>query len=234
MSTTAEAKASSTSSPSSALLVELEGVALPARAVLFEAAQGHFKSKGVKINAAHFARCAGSVPQLAAQLTALLAPESGTDELVAAMNQALADRFSGKAEFAAGLGKLLKAAEQRGVAIAILTGLPEDVAQAIFAAAGLEDRGIQTFVFSEDEKAFPRADAWLKAAKQLGKNPRFCIAFGSSHIACKSALSAGMRTIAVPDAYTGHHDFSGSDMIVDSWDDVSAAELLDTLLPPLR
>ncbi|MBW7908322.1 MAG: HAD family phosphatase [Kiritimatiellae bacterium] len=234
MSTAAEATTSSGNIPSSALLIELEGAALPARAVLFETAQKYFKKQGVALTEAHFARCAGPVSQLAAQLTALLAPDSESGDLAAVLNRALADRFASRAELAAGLAKILKVAEQRGVSIAVLTGLPEIVAQAIFSAAGFDDRGIQTFVFSEDEKGFPRADAWLKVAKQLGKNPRFCIAFGSSHTACKSALSAGMRTIAVPDAYTGHHDFSGSDLVVDSWDDVSATELLDTLLPPLR
>lgn len=221
--------------PPAALLFELEGVALPVRGVLFESARKHLAGQGVKLDASHFSRCTGPVITLAAQLTACLSLDGNGSDLAAALNRGLTEKFSASGvELTAGLEKVLKAADQRGVPAAALTGLPESIAQTIFSAAGLENRGIQLFVFSDEDKSFPRADAWLKAAKQLGKTPRFCVAFGSSHAACKSALSAGMRTVAVPDTFTGHHDFGGSDLILDTWDDISANELLDALIPPLH
>lgn len=237
MSTAIETKASSSrasTQPPAALLVELEGVAFPVRAVLFEAARSHLAGRGAKLDVAQFLRCAGPVVTLAAQLTELLSLDGGSEELSAAMNRALHEHFSKNTQLGAGLEKVIKAAAQRGIPTAVLTGLPEEIAQTIFAAAGLEGREIQLFVFSDEEKSFPRADAWLKAVKNLGKTPRFCIAFGSSHAACKSALSVGMRAVAVPDAYTGHHDFSGADRVLDGWDDVNAVELLNDLIPPLR
>lgn len=238
MSTATESKSANPRSagtqPPAAVLFELEGVALPARQVLFEAARKHLAGHGVKLGAAPFSRCAGSITTLASQLASAYSLTGESDELAEALNKALADHFAQHAKIIAGLDKLLKVAEQRELPAAALTSLPEPVAQAVFAAAGLEARGVQLFVFSDTDKVFPRADAWLKAAKQLGKTPRFCVAVGSSNAACKSALSAGMRAVAVPDAYTGHHDFGGADIVIDSWEDVSASELLDTLVPPLR
>jgi HAD superfamily hydrolase (TIGR01509 family) len=235
MSTTAEAKSPSSRNagtpPPAALLFELEGVALPVRPVLFEAARARHSA----LNHAVFSRCTGPISTLSAQLYQALGKTGSDGDLAAALNNAVTERLSAnKLTLNAGLEKLLKAAAQRGIPAAALTGLPESVAQAAFAATGLESRGIQLFVFSDEEKLFPRADAWLKAAKQLGKTPRFCVALGSSQSACKTALSAGMRTVAVPDAFTGHHDFGGADMIIDSWDDVSASGLLDDLIPMLR
>lgn len=221
--------------PPAALLFELEGVAYPVRSALFEIASAYLNSKNVKLSAAHFARCVGPMASIATQLHQLLSLDGDGTDLAAALNDGLVQQFSsGQIQLSPGLDRVLKAAAQRHVPAAAVTGLPEAVAHAAYAASGFEARGITLFVFGDDEKPFPRADAWLKAVKQLGKVPRFCVAFGSSQAASKSALSAGLRTVSVPDAYTSHHDFGGSDLILDSWDDISAKELLEALIPPLR
>ncbi|HMP75956.1 MAG TPA: hypothetical protein PKE12_06650 [Kiritimatiellia bacterium] len=234
MTTAAEAKSPSSRAgtpPPAALLFELEGVALPVRPVLFDAARARIPG----LTQAQFARCNGPISTLSAQLHQALRLQGADGDLAAALNGAVSDRLAAKKlSLSNGLDKLLKAAAQRGIPAAALSGLPESLAQAAFAACGLEGRDIQLFVFSDEDKSFPRADAWLKAAKHLGKTPRFCVALGSSQSACKTALSAGMRTVAAPDAFTGHQDFGGADLIVDSWDDVSASGLLDDLIPMLH
>ncbi len=238
MSTAAESTPATRSAgapPPAALLFELEGAALPIRPVLFEAARAHFESRQTRLDMAMFARCGGPISTLAAQLIGLLRLNDGASELADALNGALADQFNaGRIPLNPGMAKLLDAAARRGLTAAALTGLPEALAKKAFHAAGFEGRGIQLFVFSDEDKLFPRADAWLKAAKQLGKTARFCVAVGSSHATCKSALSAGLRTIAAPDAFTGHHDFSGADVIVESWDDIDINTTLDDLIPSLR
>lgn len=235
MSTVAESKPATRTAPPAALLFELEGVALPVRPALYEAARAHLASRRVELTHAVFARCSGPISTLAAQLLERLQLGPDDGHLAQALNAALVEQLNaGRLKLAPGLIRLLDAAAKRGLPAAALTGLAESTAQSAFNAAGLESRGIQLFVFSDEDKPFPRADAWLKAAKQLGKTARFCVAVGSSHASCKSALSAGMRTVAAPDAFTGHHDFSGADLIIDSWDDVDAEELLDTLVPALR
>jgi beta-phosphoglucomutase-like phosphatase (HAD superfamily) len=238
MSTAADAhpaNRSATASISSAILLELEGAAIPVRPVLFEAARAYLAAREVPLDHTRFARFGGTVSTLAAQMAEQIGPAIDVAELAKALNNALIEQLNaGRLGLNGGVTRLLDAAARRGLPIAALTGLPESVAHAAFTAAGLESRGIQLFVFSDEEKPFPRADAWLKAAKQLGKTARFCVAIASTQATCKSALSAGLRTIAAPDAFTGHHDFSGADIVLDSWDDLDVDETLGLLIPALR
>ena len=45
----------------------------------------------------------------------------------------------------------------------------------------------------------PAPDPYLKAAKRLGVEPRLCLALEDSHNGVRSASSAGMMTIMIPD-----------------------------------
>jgi beta-phosphoglucomutase-like phosphatase (HAD superfamily) len=232
---TTTARASAGTPPPAALIFELEGVALATRQVLFELARDFFAARRLKLDQGLFARCGGTIAHQAAQLAAAAGSQINAAELTQSLSGGLSDRLSANAlKLNSGLDRVLKAAAARNLPIAAVTGLPESCARRAADAAGLDTRGIELYVFNDDDKPFPRADAWLKVVKQLGKTPRFCVAFGSSHASCKSALSAGMRSVAVPDSFTSHQDFGGADLILDSWDDISAAELLDALIPPLR
>ena len=70
----------------------------------------------------------------------------------------------------------------------------------------------------------------LKIAKAMSKSPRVCIALVSSMASCKSALSAGMRCVALPDAFTSFQDFGGADVVYEHGDEVAIEELLKTML----
>lgn len=219
----------------SAVLFELDGVAVATRPVIYQAAQQALGRQKSSLTPAFFARygLAGSQLAAAQELVERLGATSVTGEELA---RAIADRISSflasaDAGLNSGLDKLLKAAAQRGIPAAAVTALPEDVAKAALDRLGLTDRGVRLFAFRDDEKPFPRVDAWLKVAKSLGKSARFCVAVASTQASCKSALSAGMRCVAVPDSYTSHHDFGGADVVLDSWDDISANELLDCVAP---
>lgn len=124
-----------------------------------------------------------------------------------------------------GFEKLLKAFRKHGVVVGALSGLPEESAQLLMARLGLEASGVKLFTFKPSEKHFPRADFWLKMCKVLGKPFRAGVVMASSMMACKSVLAAGMRCIAIPDSCTACQDFSGVDVVVDKWEDVSVDEM---------
>ena len=66
-------------------------------------------------------------------------------------------------------------------------------------AHGLLDR-FQAVVASGDyARAKPSPDPFLKAAEALGVAPADCLALEDSHNGVRSASSAGMMTIMVPD-----------------------------------
>ena len=49
--------------------------------------------------------------------------------------------------------------------------------------------------------------------------------------ACKSAMSADLRCVAVPDDFTSFQDYSGADLILGSLDEMSAREIVNTVFP---
>lgn len=54
----------------------------------------------------------------------------------------------------------------------------------------------------------PKPYIYLHTAKLLGLKPSHCIAFEDSSTGVMAAASAGVKTIAVPNSFTIHHDFS--------------------------
>jgi beta-phosphoglucomutase-like phosphatase (HAD superfamily) len=49
------------------------------------------------------------------------------------------------------------------------------------------------------DRGKPAPDPFLKAAERLGVEPRLCLALEDSHNGIRSASSAGMMTVMVPD-----------------------------------
>lgn len=221
-----------------ALILELDGVSLDTRSTLCEAATAALKKAGVKLNPSLFARhgLAASPAVMAQHLVEKLEVRNLTaEDLAASLSQRLEGFLAGEAKVNPAVEKLIKAAQQRGLPVAMLTAIPEEQARAAMDRLGLSAANIRLFSFKEEEKTgFPRADIWLKVAKGLGKSARFCVAVTSSQASAKSALSAGMRCVAVPDSFTSHHDFGGADVVLDTWDDLSANELLDAVAPLVR
>ena len=221
-----------------ALILELDGVALDTRTLLCKAATSALSKAGKKLNPGLFARYGqhASTASLARNLVDKLEVAGlSAEDLAESLAQSLESYLSKEAKLNPHVEKLIKAAQQRGLPVAVITALPEALAHATADRLELTSSHVRLFTFADEEQAgFPRADVWLKVAKALGKNARFCVAVSSSQVSAKSALSAGMRCVVVPDSFTSHHDFGGVDVILDSWEDQSANEVLDAVVPLVR
>lgn len=85
---------------------------------------------------------------------------------------------------------------------------------------------LHTFGFSDDFDIIvsgkdvthgkPAPDIYLKAAQDLGISPKNCLVLEDTSAGMTAAKSAGMRVIAIPNAYTVGSDFSNADMVVSS------------------
>jgi|SRR3989344_2188058 len=64
----------------------------------------------------------------------------------------------------------------------------------------------------------PNPDIFLETVKRLHAEPKECIVIEDAESGILAAKAAGMKVIAVPNKYTKHHDFSKSDIVVDSLD----------------
>jgi pseudouridine-5'-monophosphatase len=74
----------------------------------------------------------------------------------------------------------------------------------------------------------PAPDIFLVAARDLGADPRRCLAFEDSLAGVEAALAAGMRVVALPDPAAGleHRErFRSADHILRGWDEASLSLL---------
>lgn len=71
------------------------------------------------------------------------------------------------------------------------------------------------------EKSKPAPDIFLEAARQLEVDPKDSVVFEDAELGVIAAEAAGMKVIAVPTEYTKAHDFSKSDIVVNSLDEVT-------------
>jgi HAD superfamily hydrolase (TIGR01509 family) len=85
---------------------------------------------------------------------------------------------------------------------------PEKVAHHL-AAHGLERRFRAVAAKGSYARSKPHPDPFLTAAGLLGADPAFCVALEDSHTGVRSASSAGMMTIMVPDLMEPNNEMRG-------------------------
>ena len=218
--------------PGFALIFELEHVALHSRELEFEVLKGLLADKERTLTPVDYSRfcTAGKVAEGLEQLLARLdAKRFSAAKLEDDFGSGMLMHFKTCASRENnGLQAMLDAATKHEMTCAAITGLKKDAEESVSAQLNLADRNTQVFNHDSDD-AVPRADAWLKVAKELETQPRNCFAVVTSGAACKAALAAGMRVIAVPDAYTSFQDFGGAYELVDRLEDLKLDELLDIL-----
>lgn len=229
----AHAKSEAVSATVPAIIVELESTATGGRRAAFDIIK-HELGGGINLSHAVFAHYGGQTsPRFYLDgLAEQLGVQGSVEALKDTVMRKLAERLaSDKVALPAGLDKLLNAGVQQGCKIGVVTSLPEDAAQIVFDRLGLAAKGAHLFPVIGHEEHFPGADVWLKVAKGVGRASRHCIAVVDCQFSCKTALSAGMRCLVLPDEFTSYQDFGGADLILDSWDDMSAKEILSALTP---
>jgi len=233
-------KSAETASPQAAesryaVLFELDTVAVWGRSALYDVLSGILAEHKIKLTPVQFARYAHHSDP-ASYLPALLA-DVGAKKLVPA--KVAADLANGlamyytsdEARLQPALEALVKEAAKQSIALAAISALGAAAAEALVEKLGLGKFGVRAFTFEASDEPFPGADCWLKMSKSLQKSPRNCMALVSSGISCRSALSAGMHGVALPDRFTVHQDFGGADALVEPGGKMSAAALIEEFLP---
>lgn len=212
------------------LVFELEGAAIDGRAKLFDAAKSVFKSSGVKLNDAQFASVCtqGAVPAIIEKLIA----DAGDGKV----DDGAADKIF--QNYVAGVSKsvhvhplftdVIEEAGKRGIKAFAISSLPEEAARAALKSSGLNKHGVILHVFPSDERHFPRVDCWMKVGREVSRQPRSCIAVAGCRDSGKSALSAGMRSIVIPDQYTSYQDFGGTDAVLENAEDYDIKDLFES------
>jgi HAD superfamily hydrolase (TIGR01509 family) len=103
--------------------------------------------------------------------------------------------------------------------VALASSSNREVFEAVLDLAGLADCFSATVSSEEVARGKPAPDVYLEAARRLGVPPELCAAVEDSHAGIRSAKSAGMRVVAIPNAAYPP--------------DAEAVELADAVVPSL-
>ena len=216
-------------SPRPAILFEFDNLAIAGREIAFAVAKRVFGAKGVAVTHAVYAQHMLDRPP-AAYLHRLLKSCNKTrlseDKLASELTDGMAKALAGIPPKASpGLKQLLDVAGRRGDALGAFSFHPRATVEAILERCGLGDAGVSPVCVTGGGAASDR-DAWLRAAASVSVAPQHCIAIATSARSCAAAVSAGIRTVAVPDLYTSFQDFGGADLVVDEIDGAAVKRIL--------
>jgi HAD superfamily hydrolase (TIGR01509 family) len=102
-----------------------------------------------------------------------------------------------------------------------------EIFEAVLELAGLTDCFRATVSSEEVERGKPAPDVYLEAARRLGVAAESCAAVEDSHAGIRSAKSAGMRVIAIPNpSYPPDEEaLAIADVILDSLDELTPARI---------
>jgi HAD superfamily hydrolase (TIGR01509 family) len=112
--------------------------------------------------------------------------------------------------------------------LALASSSNREVFEEVLELAGLADCFHATVSAEEVAHGKPAPDVYLEAARRLRVAPQTCTAVEDSHAGIRSATSAGMRVVAIPNArYPPDEETLGlADAVVRSLDDLTVEVLL--------
>jgi HAD superfamily hydrolase (TIGR01509 family) len=111
--------------------------------------------------------------------------------------------------------------------LALASSSNREVFEAVLDLAGIADCFSATVSSEEVARGKPAPDVYLEAARRLGVEPERCAAVEDSHAGIRSAKSAGMRVVAIPNASYPPDDeaLALADATVRSLDDLTVSVL---------
>ena len=200
-----------------AMLVELDNVAIPGRKMVYNILKKLLAERDAELTPMLFMHyCIGCCPKtyLPGLLAVMDKKRLSADKMAAELSQAYAESLvTSNLTAPKSLMKLLGKAKDKGLVIGALSGFDEEVATKLLCKLGFDEFHTHLMCVPSATE-FPSADAWLRLAKKVGVTRARCTALVSSSHSARSALSGGMRCVAVPDEFTSHQDFGGTDMVL--------------------
>jgi HAD superfamily hydrolase (TIGR01509 family) len=181
-----------------AVVFDLDGVLLQSEEVWDTVREDYVRERGGRYDEeVQRAMMGMSAPEW----SAFLHDEAGVPDEPGAINRAVVERML--EAYRRELPLLPGAVEAvRRVAAAFPLGLASSSNREIFEAvldlAGLAECFRATVSSEEVARGKPAPDVYLEAARRLGVTPERCAAVEDSHAGIRSARSAGMRVVAIP------------------------------------
>lgn len=134
-----------------------------------------------------------------AMLLAEYGPEVRVDDIPPAWTERFVDLCREQLALKSGVVELLDLLDRLGIPAAVATSSPKDLAIEHFDHLGLGSRFKVIVGQGDYDKGKPAPEPYLAAARRLGVSPQDSLALEDSYNGVRSASSAGMMTVMVPD-----------------------------------
>jgi HAD superfamily hydrolase (TIGR01509 family) len=116
-----------------------------------------------------------------------------------------------------GLEDFIREARLRGLPIGVASNSGSIYVEQVLRAIGLREAFDCVITADQVSRAKPAPDIYHAAAASLKVPPERCLAIEDSPIGMKSALSAGMRCVVIPNHHLDGVDFSGAYAMFESF-----------------
>jgi HAD superfamily hydrolase (TIGR01509 family) len=183
-----------------AVIFDMDGLLFDTEALYQEAImvaateRGHDASSGI---------CSRAIGRTWDQTRAVLRDHFGAtfpvEEFIAAMARNFDEMALTRLAMKPGVVELLDTLDELQMPRAIATSTAHHRVQRHLIAHNLVGRFHEIVGHGDYAVSKPAPDPFLKAAERLGVEPRLCLALEDSHNGVRSASSAGMMTVMVPD-----------------------------------
>ena len=213
------------------VVVEFDFTAVDGAQLLFETAQKILAAKGVeltiKLEAMHLAGGnyqGGLAEYFAVVKTKKLAAKAAKDlsaAFVSALNEAVPKSIT------QGFRKFVQTIAAKGVKIVISTRADVETVRPAF--AGLLGDDVVLFQETSSTYGSVKWDAWRRACAMNKLRNFSTIAVTGSGFGVKSALVAGMGSVAVTSPHVAYQDFGGADEVVSELNAAAAKTILEIL-----
>ncbi len=183
-----------------AVVFDMDGLLFDTEALYQEAFTQAASEQGYDMPLAVFHGMVGHPwPVNRVQLLDHYGPAFPADEFGAAVRRHFIAAADTRLRLKPGALEILDLLDELRLPRAIATSSRHDTVQHHLAAHALHGRFHAVVAQGDYAVGKPAPDPYLKAAERLGVEPRLCLALEDSYAGVRSASSAGMTTIMVPD-----------------------------------
>lgn len=183
-----------------AVVFDMDGVLFDTETLYEQSALAAARVLGFEMTTAFFLSTIGSPwPVVRVRLIEHFGPDLAIDDLHAVSRRIFRELIDNRPLLKPGVLELLDLLDQLGLPRAIATSSSRTAVEHHLQTHKLADRFHGIVAHGDYERHKPDPEPYLKAAKGLAVLPSMCPALEDSHHGVRSASSAGMMTVMVPD-----------------------------------
>ncbi|MBM2614370.1 HAD-IA family hydrolase [Actinoplanes sp. LDG1-06] len=203
--------------PLDALIFDFDGLLMDTETTLLETWRWEWRQHGLEMPVeGFFADHGGDVNEQRYALLAAAVGESFDRTASHSRRTAYRDVLHERLEPAPGIRDWFDEARAQGLRIAVASSSPEHWVHPNLARAGLLDRVDVSAFGNEVEAHKPDPAVYLLALARLGITPDRAVAFEDTPHGVAAAQAAGLRCVAIPNAYVPLERFGKADLVLAS------------------